>query len=142
MKKNIAVITILICFSILLSCVGKGSYYDQFSKAKPFSTRVLDLNKTIDEIRLEEKGNLVKEDLYFLKYAYEVGDDDSYTVTYAFDEKGCYEVGIDAYFGLEKDAINVVEGIKSEMNKALAQYSKTDETNFEDIVQSIIESYC
>jgi type I restriction enzyme R subunit len=29
-------------------------------------------------------------------------------------------------------------GIKTQMNKALAQYSKTDESNFEDIAQSVI----
>lgn len=41
----------------------------------------------------------------------------------------------------DKDKGLVVDyiGIKSEMNKALAQYSKTDETNFEDITASVIE---
>lgn len=38
------------------------------------------------------------------------------------------------YKGLVVDYI----GIKTQMNKALAMYSKTDETNFEDIAQSII----
>ncbi|MBL4941619.1 MAG: type I restriction endonuclease subunit R [Colwellia sp.] len=40
----------------------------------------------------------------------------------------------------DKDKGLVVDyiGIKTQMNKALAQYSKTDESNFEDIAQSVI----
>jgi len=41
--------------------------------------------------------------------------------------------------GKDKGLVVDYIGIKSEMNKALAQYSKTDETNFEDITASVIE---
>jgi len=41
--------------------------------------------------------------------------------------------------GKDKGLVVDYIGIKSEMNKALAQYSKTDETNFEDIAASVIE---
>ena len=40
--------------------------------------------------------------------------------------------------GKDKGLVVDYIGIKTQMNKALAMYSKTDETNFEDIVQSII----
>ena len=40
--------------------------------------------------------------------------------------------------GKDKGLVVDYIGIKTQMNKALAQYSKTDETNFEDIAQSII----
>lgn len=127
MKKIVTTTTILLIITVFFSCGGKGTYYDQFSKPKTFSSRILDLNKSIDEIRIEEKGNLVKEDLHLLKYAYEVGDDDSYIISYVFDEKGCYEIGIDAYFGLEEDANNVVKGIKTEMNSS--EYGDAVENN-------------
>ncbi|MGR3982043.1 type I restriction endonuclease subunit R [Pseudoalteromonas sp. 1181_04] len=41
--------------------------------------------------------------------------------------------------GKDKGLVVDYIGIKSQMNKALAQYSKTDETNFEDITASVIE---
>jgi len=39
--------------------------------------------------------------------------------------------------GKDKGLVVDYIGIKSEMNKALAQYSKSDESNFEDIAASI-----
>ncbi|MEI6893828.1 MAG: type I restriction endonuclease subunit R [Colwellia sp.] len=41
--------------------------------------------------------------------------------------------------GKDKGLVVDYIGIKSEMNKALAHYSKTDETNFEDVAASVIE---
>jgi len=41
--------------------------------------------------------------------------------------------------GKDKGLVVDYIGIKSQMNKALAQYAKTDETNFEDIAASIID---
>ena len=118
MKKIINSTSILILLSILVSCGGKGSYYNQFSSDKTFSSRISDLNKTIDEIRGQENGKLIKEDVDLLKYVYEIGENDTYIVAYLFDEKGCYEIGVDAYFGKETDANIVVAGIKTEMNNS------------------------
>jgi len=41
--------------------------------------------------------------------------------------------------GKDKGLVVDYIGIKSAMNKALSQYSKTDETNFEDVAASVIE---
>jgi type I restriction enzyme R subunit len=41
--------------------------------------------------------------------------------------------------GKDKGLVVDYIGIKSAMNKALAQYSKTDETNFEDVAMSVVE---
>ncbi|MCG6201394.1 type I restriction endonuclease subunit R [Psychromonas antarctica] len=43
------------------------------------------------------------------------------------------------FAGKDKGLVVDYIGIKSAMNKALAQYSKTDESNFEDIAASVIE---
>lgn len=99
-----------------MSCGGKGSYYEQFTNDRALTKRILDLNKTIDEVRSFEKGKLIKDDVELLKYVYEIGENDTYIVSYLFDEKGCYEIGIDSYFELEKDAQNVVDGLQSEVN--------------------------
>lgn len=127
MKKLLSLATItLILFSI--SCTeNKKTYYEEFTDHKAFVSRILDLNKTIDEIRKEEKGELIKEDVHFLEYVYKIGKSDSYVISYLFDEKGCYEIGIDGYFELEKDALSLVVGIKTETD---AKYGKgTDDNN-------------
>ena len=128
MKKILISTSIILSLIILISCGGKGSYFEQFSNDKPFTSRILDLNKTIDQIRVEEEGNLVEEDLNYLKYIYEVGKSDSYEVSYRFDEKGCFEIGIDSYFVEEANATNVVDGIKAEMNAS--EFSSPKEDNF------------
>ena len=109
----------------MASCGGIGSYYEQFENDKNFVTRISDLNKTIDEIRSIEKGKLIKDDITLLKYVYEIGKSDTYIVSYLFDEKGCYEIGIDGYFELEKDAINVIDGIKEAMTNS--EYHNNEE---------------
>jgi hypothetical protein len=115
MKRLFTQIPTLFILLILVSCGGKGTHYKQFSDDKTFTNRISDLNKSIDQIRVEEKGNLIKEDLYYLEYVYEVGQSDSYVVSYRFDEKGCYEVGLYSYFVEEVNAQNLVDGVKAEM---------------------------
>ena len=108
MKKIIPTTFFLLLISILVSCGGKGSYFEQFSNDKKFTSRIDDLNKTIDEIRAKEKGSLIKEDLYYLEYSYGIGKSDSYVISYRFDEKGCYEVAIYSYFIEEANTKNVI----------------------------------
>jgi hypothetical protein len=128
MKKIIASASFLLILSVLISCGGKGSYFEQFSNDKTFTSRIGDLNKTVDEIRTQEKGELIKENIDYLEYSYLIGEDDSYVVSYHFDEQGCYEVGIYSYFSEEANAKNVVDGIKSEMNTI--EYEAPKDDNF------------
>lgn len=127
MKKllSFAVITLLIS---CISCTENKSYYEQFNNDKPFFSRVLDLNKSFDNIRTQEKGKLIKEDVNFLKFAYQIGENDTYIVSYLFDEKGCYEIGVDGYFKFEKDALTVVNGIQKEMEEA-PYHKEADDNN-------------
>jgi hypothetical protein len=116
MRKFITVFSLLFALALLASCGGKGTYYEQFVSDKNASSRVLDLNKSLEEIRSIEKGKLIKDDINLLKYVYEIGKNDTYIVSYLFDEKGCWEVGIDTYFEKEEDAQNLVDGIKAEIS--------------------------
>ncbi len=127
MKKIIASAFVLLLLSVLVSCTGKDSYFEQFSSDKTFTSRIGDLNKSIEDIRGQEKGKLIQEDLTFLKYVYEIGSSDTYVVAYLFDEKGCYEIGIDGFFETEESAKNVVSGIKTEMNSSA--YGQGQEDN-------------
>ena len=117
MKKLLTISTLILIISTF-SCTENKPYYQQFNNDKAFTTRILDLNKTYDEIKKEEKGKLVKEDLRYLEFVYNIGQSDTYVISYLFDEKGCYEIGIDGYFELESDAENVVKGIQTEMSKS------------------------
>ena len=118
MNKIVSSVSIILLLFII-SCGDVGSYYEQFTNDKPFVARILDLNQSIDEIRSREKGKLIKEDITLLKYVYEIGKNDTYIVSYLFDEKGCFEIGIDGYFETKEDANNVVEGIKLEMKSSI-----------------------
>ena len=129
MKNLIVSSSIFILLFILSSCGEQGSYYEQFTNDTSFTSRISDLNRTIDEIRLTEKGKLINDDINLLKYAYEIGKNDSYIVSYLFDEKGCYEIGIDGYFEMEGDANDVVTGIKSEMKQKQSGYSEATKDN-------------
>ncbi|MBI2280032.1 MAG: hypothetical protein HYU68_05020 [Bacteroidetes bacterium] len=96
------------------SCTGNDSYFEQITKVKTINERVLDLNKSLTEVRKsEKKSSLVKEDEDYLEYEYPIGDNDSYKTTYFFDAAGCYEVGLDTYFSLENDAVDVLNEIKA-----------------------------
>jgi len=128
MIKKITSTSLLLFLLIVVSCGGIGSYYEQFTKDKPFTSRIKDLNKTIDEVRANEKGKLIRDDINLLKYVYEIGENDTYQISYQFDEKGCWEVGIDCYFEKEEDAVVLVEGVKSEM--ATTIYGSPTEDNY------------
>ncbi len=128
MKKTATSFSVFLLMVVLISCGGKGSYYEQLTNDKAFASRALDLNKTIDEIRKEENGKLIRDDINLLKYVYEIGKNDTYQVTYQFDEQGCWEIGIDCYFEKEEDAQNVVDGIRSEIT-ATAYGSPTEDNS-------------
>ena len=127
MKNNLASISIFVILTCMVSCSGVSSYYEQFTKDKAFTSRIADIDKTIEEVRTFEEVKIVKDDVSILKYVYEIGKNDTYIISYLFDGKGCYEIGIDAYFGKEEDASNVVDGIKSEM--AASEYELVSEDN-------------
>ena len=126
MKKLLSIALILLLTSTF-SCSEKKSYYEQLNSDKAFSSRVLDLNKSFDAIKKKEKGKLIKEDLNLLEFIYNIGESETYMVSYLFDEKGCYEIGVDGYFELESDTKSIVTGIQTEMNTS--KYGKGTDDN-------------
>ncbi len=91
--KNLTsiVFTLLLVFT---SCNSETNYYDELVKNKSISERVVELNKSLTEIRKSEKKKaLIKEEDNYLEYEYKIGKDETYTVTYFFDVAGCAEVG-------------------------------------------------
>lgn len=114
MKNLISLTFILLIF---IGCGdSKKPYAEQIINDKPFSERVNDLNKSIETIRKQEKGELINEGLDRLKYEYEIGSGDRYIITYIFDNKGCYEISFDGYFEEEANVNKVLEGFTQELN--------------------------
>lgn len=112
--KTILLFIIVFTFS----CTGNDSYFEQITEVKTINERILDLNKSLTEVRKsEKKSSLVKEDENYLEYEYPIGDNDSYKTTYFFDAAGCYEVGLDTYFSLKNDAVDVLNKIKGVIEK-------------------------
>lgn len=121
----------LVYIFILLLIVGCDSatknYYEQISSDKTFTKRINNINKTIEDVRKEEKGKLINEGLDRLKYEYEVGKGDRYIITYLFDEKGCYEIGFDGYFAKQEDVVLVLDGFKSEIDLNSYKLEESDD---------------
>jgi hypothetical protein len=115
MKKLLPIALIILLFSAQ-SCTEDKTYFEQLKSDKAFTSRILDLNKSFDVIKKEEKGTLIKEDLHLLEFSYNIGESDTYTISYLFDEKGCYEIGIDGFFELESNAKDILTGNQTEMN--------------------------
>ncbi len=119
MKSSLVNISFIIIVLLLVSCGNNGTYYEQISENKTVINRVSDLNKSISEIRKSEKGKIVKEGIDFLEYEYPIGNNDSYVVSYFFDDKGCYEVSMDCYFAKKDDAEIVKDGFKNEISQSV-----------------------
>jgi len=96
MKPFVVNLSFIIVLLLVVSCRNESSYYEQISEKKTIISRILDLNKSITEIRKQEKGKISKEGLDFISYEYPIGDNDSYAISYQFDEKGCFEISFDS----------------------------------------------
>lgn len=124
--KNIALIISLLVI-VFVGCNQEKTYYDQLIKGKSITERIVELNKTLTEIRkTEDKSALIKEEDDYLEYEYKIGFEETYSVTYFFDVAGCYEVGLDTYFNNEVDAQLVMEKIKEEIESSDKFKLKTD----------------
>lgn len=117
----------IIVVLLITSCGKNDSYYDQITKKKSITERIEDLNKSVGEIRKAEKGKLMEEGPEFLEFEYTIGENDTYVISYLFDDKGCYEIGFDGYFEKEEDAQLVLDGFKNEISKT--SYGKPEEAH-------------
>jgi len=119
----------LVLMILFVSCNPTDTYYDEIIKNKTISERIEELNKTLTSIRkTEDKKALIKEDDDYLEYEYKVGKDDAYNVTYFFDAAGCFEVGLDTYFGEEIDAQLVLDEMKQEI-ESIQRFGSPKNTN-------------
>lgn len=127
MKKISLTIIVLL---LLFSCGKEKTYYEIFNKRKTITERVSDLNKDLNEVRKIETGKITREDIDYLEYEYPIGEGDSYVVSYLFDQKGCYEIGIDGYFATQENAIQLLNEFKSELTITFGPLKK--EINWHD----------
>lgn len=115
MKKLVSIICVLLI--LFTGCNSEATYYDELVENKSISERIVELNKSLTQIRKSEsKKALIKEEYDYLKYEYKIGKDETYTVTYFFDDIGCWEVALDTYFNEEIDAQLALDKIKEELD--------------------------
>ena len=116
----------IVLFMLVLGCDQDKSIYDQFNENKSITERVQDLDKTVVEVRKMEKGKIVGEAIDAFDYEYPFKESGSYIVSYLFDEKGCYEIGIDASFDKQDNAEFLLDKFKEELT---VTYGSPEEGN-------------
>jgi len=126
----------LIAFFVVIgiySCNDVKTSYDKLTESKIGKVYLNSINKSFEEIRnMENKDFLVAEDYDLLRYEHTLGEGgDTYQVTYRFDKKGCFEVGMDAYIDRIDNANRVVVGFKNYFNENKEfQQSRNDNNLF------------
>jgi hypothetical protein len=106
-----------IVFLCVISCGELGSSYEQITSFKTTKQRINNLNKSMKEVKQsEEKAALSREENDYLEYEYPIREDESYVMSYRFDDAGCFEIGLDTYFNKQKEAQNVIDGIIKAIN--------------------------
>ena len=124
MKK---IILLSIVVLVLVSCDQNKTYYELFNKNKSITERVSDLNQSMTAIRKSEKGKITRDDVDYLEYEYSIGDGDSYAVSFLFDDKGCYEIGVDGFFATEASASQLMGEFKTELTQTYGQPEEGNE---------------
>lgn len=115
MKKACLILLVIIC---LIGCDQNKTYYELFNKNKSITERVGDLNQSMKDIRKSEKGKINRDDVDYLEYEYPIGEGDSYVVSFLFDDKGCYEIGVDGFFATQENATQLMDEFKTELAKS------------------------
>ncbi len=103
---------------VIFSCNNSNNYYEQITKHKSEKELVQSINQSFEKINKSENNKFkTKEDVDYLAYEYPLGkEEDSYVISYHFDEKGCYEVGIDTYISKIGNTNIIVNGFENYFN--------------------------
>jgi hypothetical protein len=141
--KKLVYSPIIVLLLFVVSCQSdkkSDSYYEQMNKKATVEELLQQINLSIDKVaKKEKKKNLIEQDNDLLVYKYELSESDFYELTYAFDELGCFEVGLDfqvnnkEQFGILKEAytkqFNELKDFKLEDDaNGLARWLKKDES--------------
>lgn len=130
MKKLLfSYLSIVVITLMMISCGGgEETYFNKVNIKDGGLIRGASLNESIELIKkLEDTKSLTDEEDDYLEYEYFIKEDDSYIVTYFFDDKGCYEINLDTYFDLSTDAKSVFEGYKSHFTNKFGEAEDEDE---------------
>jgi len=115
MKKHLIFAFFICLFFNLTSC--DEPVLNQI-KNKNIANEISNLHQSKDDIKaLEDKAALIKETDYSLEYEYPVREDESYVITYRFNDAGCFEIKLDIYLNKEIDAKNISNNIKNKIER-------------------------
>ncbi len=77
----------------------------------PFFTNISYLNKSVSQIKTLENGELIDNNATLLSFV----NKKNYKTEYLFDEKGCYHLGVSAFYSNKSEALQAIENIKVEL---------------------------
>ncbi len=120
----------LLLATVLFSCAGEGNSFEQIPTLETIQQRIPLLNKSMVAVKkTEEKAALTREQDDLLEYEYPIREDESYVVTYRFDDAGCFEIGLDTYLNTQKEAKNVMDGVLKILAEEPSYGEPTKETD-------------
>lgn len=126
------VIVFFCVFSFLFSCVNDKlteNYSDQITEQIIKKDLINVINYSITKVKtLENLGQLQMEDTDILVYHFVLNENTFYDVTYIFDAKGCFEIGVDIELGNVDALPKIVERLKTYFND-LTYLSEFSEDN-------------
>lgn len=96
------VVAVLCVGFFIASCGGGGgtSVFDSIIKSKIGHFRGVEIGAALDEVKKSESDKPQDEEDDYLYYDIALNGEDSYAISYSFDEKGLYEIQVDVF--LEK----------------------------------------
>ena len=114
-RQFLKLVVHVLILGCVYSCSEDETSYEILIKHKTEKDYIEAINKSFAAIKkTEKKKNLALEETDILRYEYALGESkDSFQITYRFDEKGCYEGGIDSYINEIIEANTVVTGFKT-----------------------------
>lgn len=114
MKKILAYCIIA---TISLSTISCGeSANERRDRINTVKEKLTYLDKSITDIKaIEDPAALMKEDKYLLEYEYPIGENESYVITYRFNNDECFEFSLETYLDNKTYANKVVKHILIDM---------------------------
>ena len=113
--KNTLKYCFVITISILTFACG-DSAEERKDRMNTVKEKLTYLDKSITEIKaIEDPAALMREDKYLLEYEYPIGENESYVITYRFNNNECFEFSLETYLDNKAYANKVVKHIISDM---------------------------
>jgi len=126
LMKNAVVLFGVIFF--LASCgSGDTPTFDSIIKSEEGHFRGIEIGASLDEVKKSESVKPQDEEEDYLYYDIELGADDSYAISYSFDEKGLYEIQVDVFFEQPQSAVDLFSKFRTYFGEKYGSSKEEDD---------------